>query len=46
MRTGNDEVMNANHDLDDQQTLTDLSLDKTRALYVMFSVPGLKFKDL
>ena len=32
MRTGNDEIMNANYDLDDQETLTDLSLDKTRAL--------------
>ena len=32
MRTGNDEIINANYDLGDQWTLTDLSLDKTRAL--------------
>ena len=32
MRTGNDDEINANYDLNDQWTLTDLSLDKTRAL--------------
>ena len=34
MRTGNDEIMNENYNLDDQQTLTDLSLNKTRALHI------------
>ena len=32
MKTGNDDIMNVNYDLNDQQTLTDSSLDKTRAL--------------
>ena len=32
MRTGNDEIMNANYDLNDQQTLTGSNLNKTRAL--------------
>ena len=30
--TEDDEIMNANYDLEDQQTLTDSSLDKARAL--------------
>ena len=41
MRTGNDEIMNANYDLDDKETLTDLCLDKTKAL-LRFSLRGLK----
>ena len=33
MRTGNDEIMNANYDLIDQLILADSSLDKIRILY-------------
>ena len=41
-RTVNDEIINANYDLDDEQTLTDLSVDKTRALLGSLCVVGSK----
>ena len=44
MRTGNDKVMNASYDFDDQLTLTDLSLDKQEPYKVLLG--GLKLKDM